>query len=117
MTGRRNRVNQEAQILIAEASQEGVPTRQNTRKIGLQDSPYQVKDTDRLILVDTSHGPIEVLLPQTLNHGNSEDLIIKDIANKAHVHPITVTPQGAVLQSGVVQRKITSGNASIWFSI
>tara|TARA_R100000426_G_scaffold44336_2_gene33691 strand:+ start:598 stop:951 length:354 start_codon:yes stop_codon:yes gene_type:complete len=117
MMGRRSRVNQEAQNLSAELVQESTPARQNTRKIGLQDSPYQVKDTDRLILVDTTHGPVEVLLPQTLSNGNSQDLIIKDIANKAHVHPITVTPQGAVLQSGVVQRKITSGNASIWFSI
>jgi hypothetical protein len=117
MAGRRRRMQQMAESSAVEVTQARTPTRQATRKIGLQDSPYQIKAADRLVLVDTTYGPVEVLLPATANNGASEDLIIKDIANKAHVHPITITPQGASRQNGIAQRKITRGNASIWYSI
>lgn len=117
MAGRRKRMRKMAQALAVEIAEERMPKRKKTRKIGLQDSPYQVTDTDRLVLVDSSRGPVEILLPPNANNGMSEDLIIKDVAGKASVNPITVTPQGTGRLDGAVQRKITTANTAATMNI
>lgn len=53
-------------------------------------SPYAVQSADRILLVNTSAGPVSIVLP-TAAARNGLDLLVKDSTGNADANNITVT--------------------------
>lgn len=63
-------------------------------------SPYLVQNTDTLLWVDTSLGPVEIDLSTGASRAG-RTLEIKDITGNAAVNPITLDPQPAETVDGM----------------
>lgn len=57
-------------------------------------SPYTAQSTDYVLFVDTTAGPVTILLGPSAARANLE-IEIKDVGGAANTNAITVTPNGA----------------------
>jgi hypothetical protein len=65
-------------------------------------TPYQVQPTDRILLVDTSGGPISIVMPAAAARSGL-DLEVKDITGNADPNNITVTFASGGTVDGLAQ--------------
>lgn len=63
-------------------------------------TPYNVLNTDSVLWVDTSIGPVTINLPGGAAR-NGRQLQIKDITGNAAANPISIVPLGAELIDGL----------------
>tara|TARA_R110002012_G_scaffold18824_5_gene68776 strand:+ start:18628 stop:19374 length:747 start_codon:yes stop_codon:yes gene_type:complete len=105
-----------ARQMAEQIAEEKLPKRNQTKTIDVSQSPYRVRPDDRIVLVDSSLGPVEIILPPNGKLPDAEDIIVKDIGGNAHVNPITITPEGISRLDGAEARMITTaeGSAEIW---
>lgn len=83
--------------------------------VNVGQSPYQVVTLDQMLLVDTSGGPVTILMqPSAARLG--VDLIVKDITGNAAANPITVTMSGAETADGQSPYPLDSDSAGAKFS-
>lgn len=115
MASRRRRMKTMARRMAEEITEQRLPKRNQTKTIDVTQSPYRVRGEDRIVLVDSSLGPVQIVLPPNGHTSKAEDLIVKDIGGSAHVNPITITPEGAAHLDGIEARKIehAEGSATI----
>lgn len=75
------------------------------RVLTFADSPYVVLDSDRLLLVDCSGGPVEVDLPSALSRPSKTFEIIK---TDASANGVVLTPLGGALINGAATLTFTT---------
>lgn len=112
MAGRRRRMKSMARQMAEEITEQRLPKRNQIKTIDVTQSPYRVRGEDRIVLVDSSLGPVQVVLPPNGYTTMADDLIIKDVGGAAHVNPITITPEGASRLDGIEARKIINPEGS-----
>lgn len=112
MASRRRRMKTMARQMAEEITEQRLPKRNQTKTIDITQSPYRVRGEDRIVLVDSSLGPVQVVLPPNGYTTKAEDLIVKDIGGAAHVNPITIIPEGTARLDGIEARKIENSDGS-----
>lgn len=84
---------------VQDAIQQSLPS---STSINVAMTPYTVKPNDRTLLVDTSAGPISILMPAAPSRSGLS-VEVKDIAGNADVNNITVTFAGGGTMDGLAQ--------------
>lgn len=95
------------QDAITQGTSSGSPTPVNSAM-----SPYAPVPADRILMVDTSAGPVIIQMPLSATRG---DLEIKDATGNAGVNAISVLRSGAETIDGMITYPIDSPFAAVKF--
>ena len=78
--------------------------------IDFKDSPYTALAADRVIMVDSGAGVVEILLPALAGVTNGHDLTVKDFVGNAATHNIIINPSGSETIDGSSFSAVLSTN-------